>query len=378
MDPIKHGKSVHSNERVGRNKEKVVCSRRAYTDFRAVSEDEFISKHLSELVKSKRKTAGGVLVPFPEKLHDMLSKNNEFQVDPSIVSWLPHGRAFKIHKPQKFQNEVLPRVYKHTQLNSFLRQINLYGFYRINFGPDQGAYYHELFLRGKKYLAKGVIRTKVNGRRNIGTKDPNEEPNFYTMPFIADEEQSNKDNTIFSAFGDAFQDEQVFDEIPEDFSYTLAEHHAHSVHGSDNAPRRSFDSRLFVEYNTNNSSRSWPQPHVIPDLSNFSHGLLHNQEHIISTMSPRSVVNLGSQGSWENTYDDVVNTTKIPYLPFNQSCVSEDDDISVDFSLEMFEPIPLECPLGALAGSNGPPRQSDVDLDDLYQTVSFALCGRQS
>jgi len=51
---------------------------------------------------------GGVTTPFPEKLHHML---NRMDVDGtnSIVSWQPHGRAFAVHKPKEFVQEIMPK-----------------------------------------------------------------------------------------------------------------------------------------------------------------------------------------------------------------------------------------------------------------------------
>ena len=48
-------------------------------------------------------------------------------------------------------------------------------------GADKGAYYHELFLRGKTFLARRIVRvqTKNEGRRKIDS--PETEPNFYNM-----------------------------------------------------------------------------------------------------------------------------------------------------------------------------------------------------
>ena len=77
-----------------------------------------------------------------------------------------------------------------TKKSSFLRQLNLYGFNRLSSGPDKGAYYHELFLRGMRFLCRRMTRSKVNGNgiRMAGT--PEKEPNFYSMicvPIVQEE-----------------------------------------------------------------------------------------------------------------------------------------------------------------------------------------------
>ena len=41
---------------------------------------------------------------------------------------------------------------------SFQRQLNLYGFGRIREGEDKGAYFHELFLKGKQHLVTMILR----------------------------------------------------------------------------------------------------------------------------------------------------------------------------------------------------------------------------
>jgi len=56
----------------------------------------------------RRAHRGGVAVPFPEKLHYMLSQVDGEGVS-HIVSWQPHGRCFIVHKPQQFVQEVMPR-----------------------------------------------------------------------------------------------------------------------------------------------------------------------------------------------------------------------------------------------------------------------------
>lgn len=115
------------------------------------------------------------IVLSPPQLMDVLDRSD--LVD--IISWMPHGRAFIVKKPKLFAVDVLPRFFKQTKYLSFTRQLNLWGFKRITKGLDGGAYYHELFLRGRPYLAMRMKRHKVKGTGIKLTPNPSAEPLFY-------------------------------------------------------------------------------------------------------------------------------------------------------------------------------------------------------
>lgn len=109
----------------------------------------------------------------PPKLNVILS-------DPEtqhIISWMPHGRSWRIHEPQIFEQQVMPKYFKHTKWNSFIRLVNAWGFRRMAKGSDRGAYYHELFLRGMTHLHEKMHR--LTGKETKSYSDPELEPNFY-------------------------------------------------------------------------------------------------------------------------------------------------------------------------------------------------------
>mmetsp|Transcript_7895 Transcript_7895/g.15798 ORF Transcript_7895/g.15798 Transcript_7895/m.15798 type:complete len:291 (-) Transcript_7895:198-1070(-) len=120
---------------------------------------------------------------FPVKLHYMLSDMESDGLG-HIVSWQAHGRSFTVNKPKDFVEKILPLWFRQTKLSSFQRQLNLYGFKRITQGPDKGAHYHELFLRGKRFLAHRIPRMKIKGGGPRKCAKPAEEPNFYKLPFL--------------------------------------------------------------------------------------------------------------------------------------------------------------------------------------------------
>ncbi len=139
--------------------------------------DELTSDTLT-LESPKKK--GGVAVPFPLKLHELLEKVDEEGLQ-HIVSWQPHGRAFVVREPKTFVADLMPRFFRQTKLTSFQRQLNLYGFSRLTRGADAGGYYHELFLRGKPHLTTRMIRTKIKGTGYKAASNPACEPDFYNM-----------------------------------------------------------------------------------------------------------------------------------------------------------------------------------------------------
>ena len=108
---------------------------------------------------------------FPQKLHQMLSDLERQEGGVEIASFLPHGRAFAIHKPRDFVKHVMPKYFRMSRFSSFQRQLNLYDFQRITEGPDKGSYYHELFVQGRPILSTMMKRNKIKGVKNNKNND---------------------------------------------------------------------------------------------------------------------------------------------------------------------------------------------------------------
>mmetsp|Transcript_21014 Transcript_21014/g.31699 ORF Transcript_21014/g.31699 Transcript_21014/m.31699 type:complete len:365 (-) Transcript_21014:31-1125(-) len=139
------------------------------------------------------KLRGGVGERFPEKLYRMLVEAQKDRNE-DVISFFSHGRAFGIHKPKKFAKEIMPKYFRQSRVSSFQRQLNIYGFTRINTGPDAGGYYHELFLRGRPALSVHIRRVGVPQaiprRRGVKAHDATQDPDFYSLPPITGDKNS--------------------------------------------------------------------------------------------------------------------------------------------------------------------------------------------
>ena len=110
------------------------------------------------LKEEGRTLRGGVIEPFPERLHRLLLEQ-EAAGHADIISFVANGRAFMMHQPERFFKEIIPQYFRHKRLSSFKRQLNLYGFELITTGPARGGYYHKYFVKDNPELLRKMRRS---------------------------------------------------------------------------------------------------------------------------------------------------------------------------------------------------------------------------
>lgn len=88
-----------------------------------------ILDHSLETLVSSGGSTSGPTPAFLSKLWQLVNdeKNN------GLVSWSSNGRSFIVHDQVKFSKEILPNYFKHQKMNSFIRQLNMYGFKKVKF-----------------------------------------------------------------------------------------------------------------------------------------------------------------------------------------------------------------------------------------------------
>ena len=84
-----------------------------------------------------------------------------------LISWGDNGNSFVIHNQVEFCHQLLPYYYKHSNMASFVRQLNMYGFHKV-VGIESGGlksekdqemeFAHTFFLRGQEILLCNIKR----------------------------------------------------------------------------------------------------------------------------------------------------------------------------------------------------------------------------
>ncbi|XP_053328423.1 heat shock factor protein 3-like [Spea bombifrons] len=94
-----------------------------------------------------------------------------------VISWNWNGQNFCILDEQRFSKEILPKYFKHNNLSSFIRQLNMYGFRKV-MNLESGLaksehgtpieFTHPCFKKGKAELLENIKRKMSS----VKTEDP--------------------------------------------------------------------------------------------------------------------------------------------------------------------------------------------------------------
>ncbi|KAL9389703.1 hypothetical protein Peur_018308 [Populus x canadensis] len=115
------------------------------------------------------KSSESGVAPFLKKCYEMVDDESTN----SIISWSQTNDSFVIWDMTEFSVHLLPRYFKHSNSSSFVRQLNIYGFRKID--TDQWEFANDGFIRGQKHLLKNICRRKnsqgTDNRKSVQQQD---------------------------------------------------------------------------------------------------------------------------------------------------------------------------------------------------------------
>ncbi|EXX71603.1 Hsf1p [Rhizophagus irregularis DAOM 197198w] len=113
---------------------------------------------------------------FVHKLYNMVV-DKQYQ---HLIAWNYTGSSFIVCNIMEFSRDVLPKHFKHNNFSSFVRQLNMYGFHKVNKSPrghrtlaenQIWEFSHPKFLRGRPDLLDDIKRKAMESetlRRETG------------------------------------------------------------------------------------------------------------------------------------------------------------------------------------------------------------------
>jgi len=113
--------------------------------------EEMMSPIMSKEDKENFKWGG---TPFIINTYQLVGDQNTSH----LVAWSPTKDSFIVLNTVDFTNQILPKYFKHSNFNSFLRQLNAYGFRKTE---NKWEFKHECFKEGQPQLLQEITRKRV-------------------------------------------------------------------------------------------------------------------------------------------------------------------------------------------------------------------------
>lgn len=135
---------------------------------------------------------------FVNKVWSMLNDESNM----NLIQWSEDGKSFIVVNREEFVHQILPKYFKHSNFASFVRQLNMYGWHKVqdvksgsiqNSSDDKWQFENEYFIRGREDLLEKIVRQKSSGATSAkgNVQNSNGSSDLHLLGDISFADQSN-------------------------------------------------------------------------------------------------------------------------------------------------------------------------------------------
>lgn len=75
-----------------------------------------------------------------------------------VITWTQNGQGIEILDEKEFVETAVVDTFRHRNFNSFIRQLNVYGFRKAERNLDTKVYFHPYFTQSQPHLDRKIVR----------------------------------------------------------------------------------------------------------------------------------------------------------------------------------------------------------------------------
>ncbi|KAG1144356.1 hypothetical protein G6F37_011803 [Rhizopus arrhizus] len=252
----------------------------------------------------------------PAHLNTFVHKLYNMVIDPyyqHLISWSYSGSSFIVCNLMEFSKDVLPKHFKHNNFSSFVRQLNMYGFHKVNKSPrghrtlaenQIWEFSHKKFLRNRIDLLDDIKRKAIEVENTTKREGGGDVQSHMALMRASQTDLIQQMQNLYQNLSQVMKDMQEMKNTQEQQAQTIKSmvNYISQQNGGQLPPELNLEQ---YETSTHRSSLSL-------QTQNFSFGSTRSLGHFGHPLSPSSSPSPGMLLS-----DDEFDATNSLYSPSN-------------------------------------------------------------